>query len=249
MTLTQAGDLLLRHAEAIVARLAAAEADLSALREGEVGPLRIGTYQSVGARILPGLLRRFREDWPLVEIHLTESPSDPDLLALVERGELDLAFAMYPLPDGPFEAVELLSDPYVLVVPAGSRFAAHDEPIRLADIAGEPLIGSKACRSWSHVASLIEARGLSPRFVFASDDNDTVQSLVAVGVGLALRPLLAVDIDDERVAVLPLEPRVPRRVIALAWHRDRYRTPPARAFVEAAVAFCAELGHELRAVA
>jgi molybdate transport repressor ModE-like protein len=249
VSLTAAGELLLRHADAIMARLAAAQADLAALKEGSVGSLRVGTYQSVGARILPTLLRRYREDWPLVEVHLAESASDPDLLDQVERGELDLTVAMLPLPDGPFEAVELLSDPYVVVVPADSPLTGLDEPVRLADVADEPIIGAKACRSWTRVETHMEARGLQPRLVFLSDDNDTVQGLVAAGVGLALRPLLAVDTKDERIAVLELEPRVPHRVIVLAWHRDRYRTPAARAFVETAIALCAELGHARRAVA
>src|SRR6059058_5243607 len=65
VALTEAGTLLLRHADAIVAQLDAAEADMAALAAGAAGPLRVGIFQSVGARILPGLLRRFREEWPL----------------------------------------------------------------------------------------------------------------------------------------------------------------------------------------
>src|ERR1051325_1047174 len=60
-SLTQAGELLLRHADSIVARLQAAQADLHALRAGEVGTLRIGVFQSVGARVLPEIMRRFNE--------------------------------------------------------------------------------------------------------------------------------------------------------------------------------------------
>src|ERR671938_398518 len=103
VSLTEAGELLVRHAEAIVARLAAAQADIAALADGAAGVLRVGIYQSVGARVLPELMRRFSEAWPLVEIQLTESASDSDLLAAVERGELDLTFADLPLPEGPFE--------------------------------------------------------------------------------------------------------------------------------------------------
>src|ERR671928_1083075 len=124
--LTEAGELLLRHAEAIVARLAAAQADLAALADGAAGVLRVGIYQSVGARVLPELMRRFSEAWPLVEIQLTESSNDSDLLMAVERGELDLTFADLPLTEGPFEAVELLRDPYVLIVPADSPLAERD---------------------------------------------------------------------------------------------------------------------------
>src|SRR6266446_5577749 len=61
--LTDAGRLLLRHADAIVAQLDAAQADLAAFAEGAAGPLRVGIYQSVGARILPGLIRRFKQEW------------------------------------------------------------------------------------------------------------------------------------------------------------------------------------------
>ena len=60
---------------------------------------------------------------------------------------------------------------------------------------------------------------------FRSDDNGTVQGLVAAGFGAALVPLLAVDQADERVRILALEPEIPERRIALAWHRDRHRSP------------------------
>src|ERR671935_967921 len=128
VSLTEAGELLLRHAEAIVARLAAAQADLGALPEGEGGVLRVGIYQSVGQRILPELMRRYAAAWPRVEIALTESASDAELLTRVERGELDMTFADMPLTDGPFEAVELLRDPYVLIVPADSPLADRGPP-------------------------------------------------------------------------------------------------------------------------
>src|SRR5919202_1218441 len=123
VSLTEAGRLLLTHAEAIAARMAAAQADLTALGDGEAGVLRVGVFQSVGQRILPELMRRFLSAWPKVEVTLTESADDAELLSLVERGELDLAFADLPLTDGPFDSVELLRDPYVLVVPADSELA------------------------------------------------------------------------------------------------------------------------------
>ena len=70
VSLTEAGELLLRHAESIVARLKAAQADLHALRAGEVGTLRIGVFQSVGARVLPEIMRRFNEQWPHIDVQL-----------------------------------------------------------------------------------------------------------------------------------------------------------------------------------
>src|SRR5437016_7987441 len=96
VSLTEAGKLMLKHADGITARLQAAQADLSALSNGDAGPLRIGTYQSVGAKILPILLSQFRAEWPKVDVTLIESADDAELLQLVERGELDLTFAVLP---------------------------------------------------------------------------------------------------------------------------------------------------------
>src|SRR5438128_3272843 len=92
IALTEAGRLLLRHAESIMARLQAAQADLAALSAGEAGSLRVGTFQSVGAKILPAVMRRYASAWPEVEIELQESHSDVELSGAVERGDLDLSF-------------------------------------------------------------------------------------------------------------------------------------------------------------
>jgi DNA-binding transcriptional LysR family regulator len=96
VSLTDAGKLLLRHAEAIVARLDAARADMASLRAGETGTLRVGTYQSVGARVLPGVMRRFRTEHPGITLELHEPTTDPELYALIESGDLDLAFSSSP---------------------------------------------------------------------------------------------------------------------------------------------------------
>ncbi len=74
--LTEAGRLLLTHAEAIVARLQAAHADMEALQAGEAGTLRVGAFQSAGARILPELLRRYTAAWPRVAISLEEAEDE-----------------------------------------------------------------------------------------------------------------------------------------------------------------------------
>jgi DNA-binding transcriptional LysR family regulator len=240
VSLTAAGRLLLTHAEAIAARLAAAQADLSAFGNGEAGTLRVGVFQSVGQRILPDVMRRFFEAWPKVEVTLTESADDTELLGLVERGDLDLAFADLPLIEGPFEAVELLRDPYVLVVPADSDLADDGTAPPLREIAELDLIGHKHCRSLTNLEAVFR-RPL--RYVFQSDHNQTVQALVAAGVGLALVPRLTMDPLDESTVILEA-PKVPPRVIALAWHRDRYRTPAALSFVETAQAVSAEQSSE-----
>jgi DNA-binding transcriptional LysR family regulator len=233
--LTELGALVLRHAETIVARMHAAQADVAAMVAGGAGALRVGTYQSVGEHILPALVSRFREAHPGIELSLVESESDDELLAGVERGELDLAFALIPLPDGPFASVELMRDPWMLLVPADSPLARRGEPVSLDDAARLPLIGARLDRCRMQVDAHFRARGLEPTYVFRTDENGTVHGLVAAGVGIGIVSRLAIDPRDERVSALEIGPRVDPRVIALAWHRDRYRSPAADAFIDEAL--------------
>lgn len=244
VSLTDAGRLLLGHAEGIVARLEAAQADLAAYADGSVGSLRVGTYQSVGARVLPRVLLEFAGTWPLVSILLTESSDDSELLALVERGELDLTFVMLPVGEGPFEARELMQDPYVLLVRADSPLAVSKTTPTLKEIAGVPLIGYRQCRSVFAVEERFRGTGLEPEIVFRSDDNTTIQGMVAAGVGSALVPRLTVEPRDEAVLAIPVDQRVPPRQIGVAWHKDRYQPPAARAFAEVAARVCAEIEAE-----
>jgi DNA-binding transcriptional LysR family regulator len=240
VTLTEAGELLLRHASAIRARLQAAQADLGALDEGSIGTLRVGITQSVGVRVLPGLMRIFTRDWPDVRIQPSEAHSDLELYSLVERGDLDLAFVELPVPGGPFESVRLLVDPYVLVVRRGTPLALRKRPPSLLEVGELPLIGNISCRGLARVGEQLRARGAEPTFVFRSDVNATVQALVAAGIGAAILPRLAVDESDELIAVRELH-GIPPRTLALVWHRDRVRAPAAEGFVHAAQAVCAEL--------
>jgi molybdate transport repressor ModE-like protein len=237
VSLTDAGRLLLRHADAIVAQLDAAEADMAALAEGAAGPLRVGIFQSVGARILPALLRNFIATWPRVEVRVREEADAADLLRLVEHGTLDLSFAELPLPEGPFESEEVLRDPYVLLVAAKSELAARDTAPPLRSLAGLPLIGWRTTgepERWlrGHVPDL--------NVVFRTDDNGTLTALVAEGLGAAVVPRLVVNPRNPAVVALPLGARIPPRTLALAWHRDRYRSAAALAFAELA----SELGAE-----
>jgi len=234
ISLTEAGRLLLRHADSIVGRLEAAQADMAALSSGELGTLRVGTFQSVGARVLPLLMHRFVGQWPGVEVQLEEL-DDEAIVGAVERGEVDVGFVLLPVPpDSPLETIELHRDPYRLVVSARSRLG-RDGPPPLRELADEQLIGFRSPHPTEPVESAFRAAGVEPRFAFRSNDNPTVQGLVAAGVGVAIMPELTIDESDPRVRVVDLGDAVAPRLIAIARHRDRYHSPAARAFVETAL--------------
>jgi DNA-binding transcriptional LysR family regulator len=243
--LTEPGALFLRHVVRITNRLQAARADLLAYAAGEVGTLRVGVYASVGARILPAILQRFARQWPGVDVQLSEAP-DQGLLDAIELGTIDLTFGTLPLPAGPFEAEELARDPWVLVVTADSPLARIHGTPPVTVLQDVRLISFRSTGATTILVDDLRSRGLNLSFTLRTDDNSTVQAMVAAGLGSALMPLLAVDQEDPRISILPLD--LPPRRIALVWHGERYRTPASHAFADIAAEVCVPLATELDAL-
>jgi DNA-binding transcriptional LysR family regulator len=240
VALSEAGELLLRHAGAVLDRLQAARADLSAFAEGAKGTLRIGAYESVSAKILPAILGVFAAKWPEVDIHLTDSSHE--LLTLVEAGDLDLAFVMdSEVRADEFQTTALLQDPYVLLVPVDSPFA-EKQPVPLEELSDSRFVAHDTLACQLFVESSLRRLGFEQRIVLRSSDNATVQGLVAAGLGVAIVPLLTVDENDTKVVVRQVDPPLPSRTIVIANHPGRYLSPAAQGFLDIARQVGAELG-------
>ncbi|MEO7397475.1 MAG: LysR family transcriptional regulator [Ilumatobacteraceae bacterium] len=239
VSLTPAGEVLLRHAAHITARLGAAKADLDALAAGDAGSLRVGTFQSASTRLLPPTLNGFREHWSRITVALSNQSSGTILEEMIRAGQLDLAFSDAGPQTAPLDAVPLIADPYVAMLPTSHPLAAADS-VRLADLDGIHFISGSADNSCeSRVLRALEQAGARPETVFRSDDNLTTQRLVAAGLGVAIVPLLAVElaVHDAAVAVLPIaDEGLGARTISLVWHHDRYRSRASEAFVETSIA-------------
>jgi DNA-binding transcriptional LysR family regulator len=232
---TEAGRVLLSHLDAIVARLNAAKMDVEELAQGVSGHLRIGAYESVGVRILPEVIHRFRARHPKIRIEVVDATIDLDLLRSLERGVLDLAFTTPPIPPGPFESRTILHDPWVLVAQAGSEHAERGAPRTPADLSGLPLIGFRSARAIDRYIEPLRASGIDLEIVLRSDHSRVVHEFVALGLGVALMPLLAVNTHDPRTDVIELEGLIPPREIAIAWHKDRTKTAAVAEFAELVV--------------
>jgi DNA-binding transcriptional LysR family regulator len=237
LRLTDEGEALLLHARAVLALLRDAEADVRAVSSGDKGPLRVGTVQSAGTRILPGVLRRFAAERPGVEILLRESGDPEDLLEWLERGELDVTFCELPLAPGPFDATLVLEDPIVLLAPANSPETAMAR-VPVTHVAGLPLVGHRGAQCSAITMQCFEGLDVEPRFVFRSDDNTTLQGCVGAGLGYAIVPILTIDTGDPSTTVLSLDPEPSPRQLGLAWHAARRRPPALAAFVDTVVQVC-----------
>jgi len=227
VTATEAGARLLHHASRATAAMRAAEADLNALAEGDAGTLRVATFQSVGVRVIPPVMRLYVARRPAIEVKLVEAEHGR-LIELLTRGELDLAFVADPL-ELAIERIDVLTDPYVLLAPADSDLSRVGKSVNIREIAQLPLIAYRLPSSGGE-AHLIR-KGIEPRIVFRSDDSGIVQGLVGAGVGYALVPRLTVDRSDSDVVILDVR-GIPPREIGLAWHSDRRLSSAATAFVD-----------------
>src|SRR5437762_5853760 len=239
LALTPAGEILLAHADALIARVRAAQADLAALDGEGVAALRVGATPDLLARLVPSLLRAYGSP-----VTLNESPVSRLLLAALIRGELDLALAETPLPKGPLDAVPLCADSFVAVMQAGSPLADRGRPLVGEELARLPLIAHAPTRE--HVEEQLRVHGVEPRFVLEAGTGAAVQGLVAAGLGAALLPRLATDERRPETGVLELEPGlIASRTVAVVWSRMQPPRADASAFVEAARAACDRVGsHE-----
>jgi DNA-binding transcriptional LysR family regulator len=247
--LTEVGQAFCEHAAAIVHRVKAAEADLRALAGGDRGTLCIGTIQSVGTNVLPLLMRRFGGERPGVIVTLRESQKASELMRWLEAGDIDATFVESPIAEEPptwLASVDLLEDPYVFVTTADAPEASAGS-VTLEQIAHLPLAtwGGGGCHA--EVVERLAPANADPDFVFLSDDNPTVQGFIAAGLASGLLPLLTVNLADTRTVVVPLDPPVAPRHISFGWHRGRRSPAALPAFVEAAVAVCAEVEANQRA--
>jgi DNA-binding transcriptional LysR family regulator len=232
--LTDAGDALVRHADRILARLAEAEAELEAIAGLRGGRLRLATFPTAGATLVPHAIREFNQRHPDVELTLTEAEPH-ESLPLLKAGELDLILVEdtdVREADDDVELVHLLDDPMHLVLPVDHPLASKQR-VRMGDLAGEPWIQSTAsCPCRRHVHAACSAAGFEPRVAYESDDFQVVQGLVAAGVGVALIPGLGLVSERSDVVIRPIGPKAPARKILAAAPANDYRSPAVTEMLE-----------------
>jgi DNA-binding transcriptional LysR family regulator len=217
---TAAGSTLVEHAEAIFAQIEAAETDLASVLGVRTGRLRMASFPSAGATLMPLAIATFREGHP--EVSLTLAEGEPEEIApRLRGGEFDLALLFeFPgameRPGTGLRTVGLLEDPMHVALPAAHPLAAKPE-LTLADLREQDWVQTSASSPCArHVVRSCLAAGFEPNVTFESDDYETVQGLVAAGVGVALIPRLALRRLRLGIVVRGLAPRSPARKVVVA---------------------------------
>ena len=239
--LTDAGRLLVARAEAILARLADAEAELRALAGLEGGTLRFATFPSAAASVVPLAVARFRERYPEIELNIAMAEPD-DSVPRLRAGEFDLALShdrMLNSSSG-LELVHLFEDPMYVAMPVTHRLR-HARSLSLSDFADEPwmLATTQSCPDARLFLRSCHEAGFEPQIAFQNDDYSAILGFVAAGVGVAVIPDMVCRGAREDVAIRELDPAPPSRPI-MAVLPAGYRSPAASAMV----AVLSEVGEE-----
>ena len=234
VTLTPAGRVLLRHAIAVLDRLDQARRDLDDLASGSSGRLAVGTFQSVSVELLPQIVGRVRLESPDLQMRAIEEEDNLPLQQGIHDGELDASFLAGPVSDSRLHLIELGIDPFVVVLPRTSAFEARSS-FSAQEAVAIGLVGEHRGNTRTHIEQGLRWRGITPRYVFRTDDNGAMQAMVRNGMGAAIMPQLAVDPSDPGIVVLPVDPPLPPRSIMLALPPAGLRVPAAERFAEIAV--------------
>jgi DNA-binding transcriptional LysR family regulator len=233
--LTEAGRVLVDHADAILARLDCAEDDLAAVAGLRGGRLRLTCFQSAGATLVPRAVAAFHERHPRVELGMVVAEPD-EAAARLRSGDADLAI-VYDHESTPgllapeLEVTELIDDRYDVIVPRGHPLADRRR-LSLADFAEEPWIASTSGQGCRRITETVcRAAGFEPRVAFEADETLAAQALVAAGVGVTMLPRLALTSIHPGVVARPLHDAPVRRVLA-ARLESAYRSPASVAMVQ-----------------
>ncbi|WP_083426951.1 LysR family transcriptional regulator [Geodermatophilus obscurus] len=231
VALTEAGRVLLRHAEGVADRLAAAEQDLAALTGLAAGVVRLAAFPTAAAVLVPPALAGLRRRAPGLEVHFAEL-EPPEAEAAVREGAADLAVVFRHADDEDAVPGDLLREPLHRHAVQAVLPASAPVPAGLADLAGEPWIaGCTRCRQ--HLLRCARRAGFTPDVRFATDDHVVVQRLVARGLGVALLPAWALAVSTQPgVAAVDL-PDVDDRVVETLVRPDARLVPAVAATLDA----------------
>ena len=236
--LTDTGQALVKHADSILGRIEDAEEELAAIAGLRGGRLRLASFQSAGATLVPRAVAQFHERHPEVDLSMAEIEEPDTVREALRGGEIDLAlvYDFEPIPnslDGELDTTHLIDDPYDVIVPKDHRLAGK-RSLSLSQLADEPWIASTfscGCRQITERAC--QEAGFKPNVAFECDETLAAQALVAAGVGVTILPRLALATIHPGVVVRNLSRSTPvvRRIWA-ARERGGYQSPASEAMVQ-----------------
>jgi len=246
--LTYAGSVFVEKAQRIVDMADQLRREMEDIADMRKGRLVVGSLPMTGAHVLPHVLPVFREAYPNIEIVLIEETTR-QLEQLTASGGTDVSLLSLPLIEPSLAHLPVIEEGICLAVPPDHPLADpkyRDRSISVGMLRDEPFILLKKGQGFRLIAhDLCAAAGFDPRVVFESANIDTVQSLVAAGMGIAFLPKMVTrnDWQGRAPVYLKLEGD-PTRTLVIAYRKGRYLSNAAEAFIATFRATIDKIGME-----
>ncbi|MEL6158716.1 MAG: LysR family transcriptional regulator [Cyanobacteria bacterium J06627_32] len=192
----------------------------------ETGRIRLGSFPSVSARLLPGLLRRFHQRYPGIEIALLEG-TDQEVIEWIRSRTVDAGVVTLPT-DKAFKTVELAQDEFLAVVPKHHRLANNSQ-VDIRQLSDEPFIMSKAgCGPF--IKSLFRKVNVTPKIQFEVIGLQTIFTMVEDNMGITIVPSMTLPADCSNLHTMSFSPKQLRQT-AFASLAEGSMTPALSAFL------------------
>ncbi|QDV43169.1 Hydrogen peroxide-inducible activator [Stieleria neptunia] len=228
VSLTDAGKLLQGRAKEVLSILEDTLAEI--VDDGQVGRIRVGAIPTIAPFFLPGLLRRFSQDYPQATLVVQEETTEALLKACAD-GLVDVAILALPIQAKYLEIEELFEEELLLVLPPNHQLVSK-ESIELSDIDQIPfvLLGEAHCLS-DNIVSFCRRQSFHPVSVERTSQMATVQELVSLDHGISMIPMMARRLDQSRRRVYrSLSGVKPTRKIVAVWNPYRFQSRLLEAF-------------------
>ncbi len=220
VSLTEAGEKVYSHAKDILTGIDRLKEDISALKNLQTGSLKIGCFQSVSIRILPGILKEFKRKYPGIEVSWFEG-TDIEVTDWLLKGAVDLGFVVLPVEGLAY--VELLEDKIFAVFNEKHPLCCR-KSIDIKELAREPLLiltfKGSSCGMLVTSNLMNSVKKAEEIKKIESRNIGTIIEMVREGVGVAVIPNLAIPLNYSGICSIPIKPEIKRKIALAAQSLD-----------------------------
>lgn len=228
-TLTPVGEKIAGYARDVFRSIDAIEKEALLHRSLKGGEVRIAAFRSVATHVLPGVIARFRQQFPDVNVAIVECPEYMESEQFLREGRADIGFTYLPTSEE-FESWELFRDEYIVLLPP----TTHLQSNRLTwdEMAMMPLVlfpDNQPCEIglYRHLAAHLPHLNIAHKI----NQDSTIVSMVMQGLGAGILPRLAAEPIPPNIQVQSL-PIPYERVIGVAMLAAALHIPAVFAFLD-----------------
>lgn len=224
VALTQAGAILFHRAEHLIAELDAVERDVCAQMAVPTGEVRIALPPATGRFLATPIIEQCRNNFPMIRPLIREGTA-ADIHGWLSGDDVDIALIYNPEGGPGYEIQPFLSEPLLLIVPAGNvgRQDPYQKSYAINDLADLPLCMPRRPHSIRVLVERLCAKhGVKPNIVYEIDGINSFKGVIEKGLGVGIFGYagLREEIDSGKLRAIPFSSPLMNRKLCIAYPRQ-----------------------------